>query len=1651
MKTHASSSRRGVALVIVLVFVVLLSVFILSFFANSQNELSAAQSFSGQISAHQLAETASALVMGQVREATTQKNVAWASQPGMVRTYGNAAGTPSDKALAFYKLYSSDDMIIGTREMEGFRTKFNDPKFLGGEIPLGQGDDDKSGWENQPALYTDLNSPITLAEPAEDGSTVVKFPIIDGHDVRSITPPSVPANPSGEGVFKPVWSYDGVNDRGDRIPDGVADIEGFSVDMRTVKYSEPTDDNPLSPSNTPVPMPVRWMYVLRDGSLTVPPVSREDKSTKQPTIADWSGGEQKRKPTRDNPVVGRIAFWADDDSCKVNINTAGGFNYKDVSRSNYKRERDFAGSYWDQPRTTTRFDYGDSNDDGIRGEDGSVNVGGLSITQPIAREYQRYPGHPATTSLGLLFKDLLNSEQLYSILPRIRNQGTRGGTERIFAADPNKDPGKPVDETIPADEDDFQPMALKRDRIFASVDEFLFGGRFKESDPFRPLNDFQLMNDPSLIDSRLGARVYNDQLKPGQTAITPEILERMRFFLTAHSRAPELNLFGRPRVTIWPSYPDAERLNAPDRLLNFCSTIGPRIRADGTPVPPNEVKLFQYQRSDPYSPTADWDGQTNITPRRFKMPQTPTGGTRNQFLHRYLQDLTDGRVPGFAGGSFRDKYGKEDRDQILTSIFDYMRCVNMRDSTRDKYIYPDQPKNPPAAQWKEIERFKFAPLGTVVPIRINEGGQTSRGFGRFPIFSEAALVLYHAGYLNRTFPDLERRVFKSLHNPATGNGLNDVLNKDHKKTDGSLWKGKEGVTHNAIKAFLIFEGFNPMMGYAPTRTLNQKSLDRFCYVVEVDGLNQFGMTSANGSVVSTGVGTPYRLGLNFPEKAKNLFVHTSGAAWHGRNLGGSEGWLHMLRGSWHWGRKANPTHPVNSNNPPEAMIPNKWGINPPGLGTTPPTSHWYEFQSSGGVLVEAKPNEPDVADGNDYYQYLRDSKQWQQLQLSGAELSIRVRFGEAKLDSAGKLTNPPPVIQELKMTFPPAVVPVPTDHIWMDDPGGFCAADYLNTTPRDKWAVDQLRDGAGKLTTNYEGVKSFGGRLLSPPRSTPPDSNMTDSLDFNNSSNNNYGNGWLHGGCFGASSGNEVNNPKPGWNHTNRWRQLMQPGDTIRSVVLGVDGGDPRVAAINLEDSTRFYKPHPDYENPSVRHAQTLRTSVGVPQFAMKLPTNTGTVLDRDKYGAGGRSLPFGSLATLPNGIYYSADRWPDLPPDIKGVKMSFGQPTTSGRPGDFDTGLGNQPDGAYAGKSDEGNPVFRVRDSYRDKDNNVIKYWRYPHPYYDWAYEETFDTFFTPNRQTPSAVVFGSLPIGKNGHWTTLAFSPVSAFECSDASGKSVHPGRKDGFVRDHLLLDLFNMPIVEPYAISEPFSTAGKINLNYPMMPFTHIERSTAFRAALHSVRVSAFPNQHANIYKTGAGSETAAGAWRENYNYRYPVDRNLTVRAFRDFFDQFKKDPNLGLFKSASEICDRGLYPTVLTSDPVTGPKYTAPSRNADPDNHLKGTFWAANALTGDNMREKPYSDLYPRVTTKSNTFTVHVRAQSLRQTPQSAEQGVWDEKRDRVIGEYRGSSTIERFIDPEDARFDPQSSTVKDKDRLDVDKDSLEGAYRFRVISTKRFVP
>jgi hypothetical protein len=143
--------------------------------------------------------------------------------------------------------------------------------------------------------------------------------------------------------------------------------------------------------------------------------------------------------------------------------------------------------------------------------------------------------------------------------------------------------------------------------------------------------------------------------------LTPGRLEKLRGFLTANSRASELNNFNRPRVTMWPLNWDERKRTTFDNLFAFTSTLG--------------KKPFHFVRKEAKDSTVDID-----------LPQ-------NVDMLTYLQFITGGtggsgptaKIPGF-GPNFASKYGPakgykpEERDQILVDIFDYVRSVNLVDT-----------------------------------------------------------------------------------------------------------------------------------------------------------------------------------------------------------------------------------------------------------------------------------------------------------------------------------------------------------------------------------------------------------------------------------------------------------------------------------------------------------------------------------------------------------------------------------------------------------------------------------------------------------------------------------------------------------------------------------------------------------------------------------------------------------------------------------------------------------------------------------------------------------------------------------------------------------------------------------------------------------
>lgn len=201
----------------------------------------------------------------------------------------------------------------------------------------------------------------------------------------------------------------------------------------------------------------------------------------------------------------------------------------------------------------------------------------------------------------------------------------------------------------------------------------------------------------------------------------------------------------------------------------------------------------------------------------------------------------------------------------------------------------------------------------------------------------------------------------------------------------------------------------------------------------------------------------------------------------------------------------------------------------------------------------------------------------------------------------------------------------------------------------------------------------------------------------------------------------------------------------------------------------------------------------------------------------------------------------------------------------------------------------------------------------------------------------------------------------------------------------------------------------MNYQIAPFTYLERTTALRALFKSERVTAIPTTDANISKSNSGK-----------NYRNEIDADATLTQFQKRFDAND------VFHSESEICSMFLVPQGQSASGMQN-------------------FWTQNALTGDNLRERPYAGLYPRLTTKSNTYAVHVDVQSLRQADRgsSGQWNTWVEGRDRVTGEYRGMAIVERYLD--------LSDNLPDFAQAGGTGDSLAKHCKLRVVMTRRFSP
>ncbi len=1315
----------------------------------------------------------------------TSSGLAWASQPGAIRVFDNSGNLQN-----IYRLYSAPTLSAAV-------TQANVGTVLANDLAPGN-------WAGNPGLWTDLNAPMVISgTTATDGTPVPAY---------SVYPVLDPRNPADPGTLA--------------APKVTTAMPGFSIDAATA---------PGATAAQPAPMPVRWLYVLQNGEVLAP-----TQSGSTITVAGASAA---------NPITGRIAFWTDDETSKVNIDTAAG---------SFSERADVSGTLkvlpapWDTPR----FKYYDE-------------LRLFSNNQPVLGEYQRYPGHPATTDLSRILAGLGVSLNNYP-----SQQTAAGTTSTFFGLLPryNDDNGSKAG-TINTTLSTPTPVTSSSDRLFSSLGEAFY--------------------DPS----RASQGISRQQLESG------------KFFLTAHSRAPETTMFGTPRVGIWPINKDtgSTKRTAIDNLIAFCSTI------NGKP--------YYFQRADSRSATSDY---TDIA--------------RNQSLYSYLQNLTGSEIPGF-GGKFDSKYSvSSERDQILTEIVDYIRTTNLDDNSlpASNTAFDRFTKNP-----SNISGYSFQ--GQVTPLKITENGTTTRGLGRVQTFSEIGIQIICTADGNSPLGAYQppATVAGQPVSPVKGSA-NDPLYasnlpvaqylRDNTGTNGSIigWypilksvatgtettlpgphvttgesptpfpanqtltaTGQYGGPLQALapgqkklQAMLLFEIASPTMGYDIFQ-LNDSSR-RPAYKINVSGIQGISIDGQNPFPNRTSTATSKAPNLN-----GNGFVDKMSTRNSVQGYGGLMGFRYLL------GEQGDRF--------------NAWsGTTPSGYASPLP----YRYVSNPFTV-----SSPSLALGGDFT----------------AEIHIPGPGGTSD------------VCQTFNVSFPGPLIPLPLPDL---PKNGFSGNDrsgnpFIANFPADWWGFDFRIGRASSARSNGDPSTPIHG----PGSVIRADAPVSGTWWWNQTAN-------VKIPTF-ANQGNAT---------------TFSGSDVVRTLVA--QDGDYRLVAAgesiaaNGADTSPFAK-GPGYDA-GVKLGHLFKDH--------STSYNTAGVDNAGK---------------LVTGANYSWRLVPKVPSNMASQKQ-LGW--------DWDSGLPSQSDGAYSNKPDEGN-IYTGGSPPQS-------------PYYNDEQQGSMDkivTFFTANRIVSSPVMFGSLPTGvaENLSWRTLLFRP-QANRPQDPAGP-----------KDHLLLDLFWMPVVEPYAISEPFSTAGKVNMNYQIVPFTYINRSTALQAVLGSELVVKAPkaaaasiNSSGDTGYKGKPSVSSAAVARLPLNLS---DADGTLKQFKDKFAAGE------IFKSASEICDIYLTPQ--------GYNWTTNSQ-AD-------TAWYGDdfALVGDNVRERPYGNIYPRLTTKSNTFKVYYKVQVLKNT--NSTPSTWDESKGVVTGEFVGSTTIERYLDPNNKEI-PDYAT-------DPAASSLDNYYQWRTVATDGFPP
>ncbi|MES2706259.1 MAG: Verru_Chthon cassette protein A [Verrucomicrobiota bacterium] len=1473
--------QQGVAILTVLAIITLMTVLVISFFNMAQTAQSTAKGSVEIQRVTTLKDTIINLVIAQFREASRltpasgsdpRNIITWTSQPGAIRTY---SGREQAKNRV-YKLYSSKVPQLGD-------LKPGETSRLLESI----NDDIVPDWAERPDEFTDLNRPVYTAATGDRAKATgatdregFSYPIVDPR------------------------AYNGTADR-------EVNVEGFEFSQTSLtKRIRGVDarDGQLA-------MPVRWIYQLQDGTLGYLNDTKEFTS-----LNGKDGGEVSRL----NPIVGRMAWWADDESCKVNVNTAS------------------VPAIWDTPRTTSLEDIW------------------LAKTQPLAGEYQRYPGHPATVDLcavlfpGRRYASTDGSFEMplgHSMAARLKEEEANliWDLAPFIVGNTSKGEVGTLGGTITTPKAGTTVNFEGDDHLFTSLDEVYFkaSGATNKS-----------LNSPRENLESQGKDARGEFLQR---------LERAQFFLTHKSHSPELTNQGFPRVSMFPM-----DTRAAQYVKTVLASTAVTVAAPPTGVSPYDVTMainstignrpYYFQRYNPTSRHLEYyatelalDPQRDINLMRYlkelsrlPIPGYPSGypGAQPFQLAGFPEDAAglslaskypSGYNPAtrnrFADNNYNKQNGytlqdASDRTQILLNMLDYTRSINMQ------------------------------PAFLQVADRYDDGNGQSTGLCGCGDAGQHANNLTYNGFIHRC----PKGAGKLLAPAEIAMVVNVAAKKKGSDGGSAEWNALKNFipagspsrqladddnvsgTRYLVEVGFVMSGFNPKLGWAP-------------------------VMPGSGIMISTPTaGDPGSAGGNFANKTDVLPLY----------------------------------HMVGGNKGPESLR----------------------------LCV----------DRNNSY------------------------GGSSKAISAGARPNAVGLIPYGGMQGPRAVMGMGT----AGEDGGnnfaICAPICILQTADN--------DNAVTIPLQADPLSAVRIMILDGGASS---SNVTSAVDLRLPTD-------FTSNLILPFTGTSLRKQALKYTMAPNANQFPDPGTVVRSFVI--PHGDYRLATTLRMDNDLYvanlnYKSKMGYsfyesnEIPGSRqitnakyNPQTIINRSDVPQYIAPGSGNPMSSLPLPAVDQKDMNFKAGTVAI---GTLTKPQDAKEVPPQklqeaasrdsSRRSIFAFGRrdghevlanrgSSDPDETGDFDTGIGAAEDGPYMNYPDEGDR----------RNNGGIPYFTkltMPLKTSDGKPAQNI----SPNLLIRSPVDFGSIPSGLQARvpWQTLRFRPdpgMNDIQKTMTSVQDSEPPKGLPFAnfcgpRDHFFLDMFWMPVVEPYSISEPFSTKGTINLNQQIFPFLYINRTTALHALLRGERMLAIPKEAAAKYKKVS---TDGSPNNDDPTYRYWLNVDETVKQFTQRY-MTGTDPEgfplaFNSFRSASEICEIWLVPD-KNDDKYDGTEtWDLAWTIGQTDQFNRKGFWENHRITGDNARERPYANLYPRVTVRSNVFKLHMVAQTL-QKARSTDPKNFDSVVDAVTAEWRGSCLIERSADARDTKLNSIDYTLLNAQTIDpVKVPRIDKFYTYRVTEVKQ---